>query len=256
MIERNLASAVISATLLTACAATKPPPPPPHPEVISAIRRIETVAVLPPTVEYTRIAFSGENERVTSVEQNVFSSLTGTLEEVVGTRQYVVRKIEEGPAEEQKREMQFEQQQLEAALTAAFKQAAESEPENKETRPRVSIGAAASPLAHRLNADALLVTRYSGFQKTGGQRTKEAMSGILMGALTGVVRISASEGGAVIAVLVDGPTGEVLWMGRGTHATFQRAMAPGTYKGPTSAAGAARQALSSFPTREAAAKPQ
>jgi hypothetical protein len=249
MMERYaVRSLMVSTALLSACAAKTPLPP--HPEVTAAIRKMETVAVLPPFVEYTRMVFSGENERAPNVEQAIAATLADAAQSAVGARQFTVRKAPEDQTPEHKREMEFELQQLDTALVAAFRQATQGNSENQTTRPRVSIGVAGNPLAHRMNADGLLVTRYSGFQKSTGQQTKEAISGIAIGALTGVVRVPASEGGTVTLMLIDGATGEVLWMGRGSHAVFPRHTGARTAAGTPAAA--ASNALATFPTREGA----
>lgn len=246
MRTRTLQSlAVIAVITLVVCAcATKPPAPlPPHPEVVNAIRKVQTIVILAPQVEYTRIVFTGENERLPLLENNISATLLSEFEHTIGG-QYTIRKPPEDQPEERKREMEFEVQQLYAAFAARVKMSGTEEEEKPTTRPRVTVGAAATALASRFDADAILLSRYSGFQKSGGQKTKDFMTGAMLGV------VHASEGGLVEVALIDGTTGELLWMARGTHARFP---AGAHSAAPTTARGAAVMALANFPAKESAA---
>lgn len=250
MNTRTLSLAFI--TIFVSACATKPPAPlPPHPEVVNSIRKVQTIVILAPQVEYARIVFTGENERLPLLEKSIAANLSSEFERVIGG-QYTIRKPPEDQPEERKREMEFEVQQLHAAFAARVKMSSAEEEEKPTTRARVTVGAAATAVASRFDADAILLSRYSGFQKSGGQQTKDMMAGVMLGALTGVARVQASEGGVVEVALIDGTTGELLWMGRGAHARFpggRRSAAPST------ASGAAGMALARFPTKEGVAAP-
>ena len=230
-------------TLFVSACATKPPPLPPHPEVVNAIRKVQTVVILAPQVQYTRIVFTGENERLPVMEKEISTTLLSEFEHTIGG-QYTVRKPPEDQPEERKREIEFEVQQLHAAFASRVKMSTVEEEEKATTRPRVTVGAAATAVATRFDADAILLSRYAGFQKSGGQKTKDIMTGAMLGV------VHASEGGVVELALIDGTTGELLWMGRGTHARFP---AGARSARPTTARGAANMALARFPAKEAPA---
>jgi hypothetical protein len=240
---RTLHGLAVIALFVSACATKPPPPLPPHPEVVSLLRKVQSIAILSPQVEYTRIVFTGENERLPLMEKNVSDTLLAELESTIGG-QYIIRKPPEDQPEERKREMEFEVQQLRAAFATRVKMSSVEEEEKPTTRPRVTVGAAATALASRFDADAILLSRYSGFQKSGGQKAKDIMAGAVLGV------VHAAEGGVVEVALIDGTTGELLWMARGVHARFP---AGARSARPTTARGAAVMALTGFPPKEAPA---
>ena len=200
------------AALLAAGCATKPPLKP-DPEVAEMTRKVGTVAVLPPQVEFVEIVFSGDNQRIPEEETRIAGTLEAKLDELVGAKHFVIRKPAADADEQQKRDAAFEIEQLHAAFTAATKE--EKTSDKPGFRPRASVGLAATVVASRMDADAILLSRYSGFKKSGGQAAKEIMAGALLAVLTGYAAIPAHEGGTVAMALIDGATGEILWTGGG-----------------------------------------
>ena len=243
MNTRTVHGLAVIALFMSACATKPPPPLPPHPEVVSLLRKVQSIAILAPQVEYTRIVFTGENERLPLMEKNISETLLSQFESTIGG-QYTIRKPPEDQPEERKREMEFEVQQLRAAFATRVKMSSAEEEEKPTTRTRVTVGTAATALATRFDADAILLSRYSGFQKSGGQKAKDIMAGAVLGV------VHAAEGGIVEVALIDGTTGELLWMARGVHARFP---AGARSTRPTTARGAVGMALAGFPPKEAAA---
>jgi hypothetical protein len=76
---------------------------------------------------------------------------------------------------------------------------------------KVGVGPIANLFAVAGGADALVLTRYFGFDKSGGQRAKEVVANVLPAVLTHVAASSPGAGGRVEVGLVDGMSGDVLW---------------------------------------------
>lgn len=209
-------AAVLAAALVTGCAATYTTLRQ-DPDFAGAKRKIQTIAILPPDVIYTRVVITGDNERVAEREQTIIGELLNDLNWALERKQYTVRPPFSETLVQQKKNMDFELQQLRTAYNEAAKQLYDG-PATKEeaSQKRVTLGPVVNPFASVMNADALLIVRCSGFEKSSGQRAKDATSAILLGALTGVMPIHAGQGGVLELALIDGVTGDVLWVNRGS----------------------------------------
>ena len=252
--NRNLVVAVVLAVIaaLSGCAQTPPAPRPPNPETLQAITKLERIAVLPPEVDVTLIAFSGENERMPGVEATLGADLDRQVQFMLRQRNFTVRSPRDLP-EERKQGLEFDVQQLRAALKAAASVLVKTAEEDQAADvpvelPKLTVGAAAGPVATRLDADAILLTRYSGFRKTSGQRQGDMAANVMFGAFSGFVRHSATEGGAVTVFLIDGATGDVLWAARRTDARFPSNARVRTAHAPSPAA-ATDRAITGLPAR-------
>jgi len=204
---------VLIASLVSGCAMT---PIRQHPDFASAARKVQTIAVLPPDVEYVRIVFNGDNERLTEKERAIADELCQSLEASLKNKQYTLRPALAAKLEESKKNLDFELQQVRTAYTEASKQLYEKPASEEESKKyRVTLGPVVNPVASLMEADALLYVRYYGFEKSGGQQTKDIIAGALFGVLTGTLVVRPAEGAAVEVALIDGATGDVLWANRG-----------------------------------------
>lgn len=187
-----------------------------HPDFASAARKVQTIAILPPDVEHVRIVFNGENERLTEKEREVAVELQQGFEAALKSKQYVVRPWLDAKQLEENPNANFDLQQVRAAYNEASKQLYDKAANAEESKKyRVSLGPIVNPVATRLNAEALLYARFHGFEKSGGQQTKDILAGALLGVLTGAIAIPKPHGAALEVVLIDGVTGDVLWANRG-----------------------------------------
>jgi len=190
-----------------------------HPDFANAARKVQTVAILPPDVEYVRIVFNGDNERQTEKEQAIVKDLYLGLETALKKKQYTLRPWLSAKQEEENKNASFDLQQVRTACNEASKQLFEKPANEEESKNyRVSLGPVVNPVASLVDAEALLYARFNGFEKSGGQQTKDIVAGALLSVLTGVVAVPAAEGAVLEVVLIDGATGDVLWANRGGNA--------------------------------------
>lgn len=186
-----------------------------HPDFANAARKVQTVAILPPDVEYVRIVFNGDNERLTEKEGAIVEELYRGFEASFKNKQYTIRP---SLASTQEENVSFELQQLRTAYNEAAKQLFEkSANEDESKKYRVSLGPVVNPIASLMDAEALLYVRYYGFEKSGGQQAKDIVAGALLAVLTGAVAVRPAEGAALEVALIDGATGDVLWANRGSN---------------------------------------
>ena len=187
-----------------------------HPDFASAARKVQSIAILPPDVEHVRIVFTGENERLTEQEREVAVDLQRGFEAALKTKQYVVRPWPDAQQLEETPNANFELQQVRTAYNEASKQLYDKAANAEESKKfRVSLGPVVNPVATRVNAEALLYARFNGFEKSGGQQTKDILAGALLGVLTGAIAIPKPTGAVLEVALIDGVTGDVLWANRG-----------------------------------------
>lgn len=196
-----------------------------------ALHKVQKVAVIP-LVTYRQIEFSGDNPRQPAMERALERTLTSQLRERLERRNYIARFADEDIPGENKRDRDFEIEQLRAALAAAVnrvpKTTQEAEVEELDVTGVLgaTVGPAAAVVATRMDVDAILFVRYDGFRKSGGQRAGDMVGNVMLGVLTGlatgvsIMRSSATEGGVLNMALIYGATGEVLWAGRGRHAVY------------------------------------
>jgi hypothetical protein len=86
-----------------------------------------------------------------------------------------------------------------------------SEKESKKIQ--ISVGEAVNVISEKSGADAILLLRFSGFDKSSGYVAKDVGTSLLVTVLTlgTVVPVSAASGAITEVALIDGVTGDVLW---------------------------------------------
>lgn len=188
-----------------------------HPDFANGSRKIESIAILAPEVEHVRIVFAGDNERMPERESAIARMLTSQIKSQLESKHYRVLAADETWPGDKKPEEGPEVARLRSAYHEASKQLYDHPVTTDEaTGFRVSVGPVANPVAENLKADALLIARYAGWEKSGGQQAKDLAAGVLLGVLTGVAAVPAREGGALELALIDGTTGDVLWCNAGS----------------------------------------
>lgn len=201
---------LIVLSALTGCAMT---PVRQHPDFASGKQKIKVVAILPADVEFRHLVFTGENERDSAREQAIASDLNATVGRLLEAKGYVIKEDLLKKAEAGDKQFNFDFEQFKNAYGQVYKElyAQPMVQEEQANKFKVGVGALANPFAQSCKADALLLIRYAGFDKSQGLIAKEVVGSALLAVLTGVVAVPAHNGGHIDLALIDGVSGDVLW---------------------------------------------
>lgn len=221
-----------------------------HPELDGAVARIERIAILRPEVGELRVTAFGGNELQPERERMLAEQLVRTLRSALQGKSYtVITEPESWPGDEIKPETP-ETRLLRSTYSTVVRQIHTAAVSPDEARRfRISVGPVATAVAAQRGADALLVVRYSGYQKSGGRKTAEAVSSALLAGMTGIAGgpITGSEGQIELA-LIDGSNGNLLWSNQLSGRTDRKrgAAASRGYFGPADLTG---KAIAQLPAR-------
>ena len=197
-----------------------------HPEFASQTRKIARVAILPPEVEYTRLVFTGDNERDPKQERSIAATLVAVSAPGFRERGYTVSETDIRKQIAEDPDLAYELEQLRNAYNTAAQELYDGKSVSVEdsAKFKVTLGPMVNLLADRADADGLVLMRYSGFSKSDGLMNKERLGNALLAGLTGVYYEPARTGGALEIALIDGTTGEVLWCNVAGQATVGSGM--------------------------------
>ena len=209
-IGRGVIVALVLLATLSGCAMTSVRQ---HPEFASGKRKINVVAILPSEVEYRHLVFTGENERDAELEKSIASSIESGMSSVLQSHGYTAKSEVLDKAKSGDKEFNFQLEQLKGAYVQVAKElyAQPMVQVEKSDKFKVGVGPLANPFANVAGADALILVRYQGFDKSSGLLTKEVVASALLGVLTGSYYVPAKNGGQIELSLIDGVSGEVLW---------------------------------------------
>lgn len=209
-IGRGVIVALLLAATLSGCAMTSVRQ---HPDFANGERKIKVVAILPAEVEYRHLVFTGENERDAEREKTIASEIESGMGVALQNRGYTTKFDVLNKARSGDKEFNFQLEQLKGAYVQISKElyAQPMVAEEESTKFKVGVGPLANPFAEIAGADALILARYQGFDKSGGLLAKEITGSVLLAALTGVYYVPAKSGGQIELSLIDGVSGEVLW---------------------------------------------
>lgn len=184
-----------------------------HPDFASGKRNIKTIAILPSEVEYRHLVFTGENERDPKLEKSITNTIETSIGNLLQKRGYTAKLEVLEKAQAGDKEFNFQVEQFKGAYNEIAKElyAQPMIQADQSATFKLGVGALANPLARLCGADALMMIRYQGFDKSGGMVAKEVIASALLGALTGVVAVPAKMGGQIEITLIDGISGDVLW---------------------------------------------
>ncbi len=207
---RSVITMVIVSVILTGCSLT---PVRQHPDFASGKQKVRVVAILPADVEFRHLVFTGENERDSAREQSIATELNSAVGNMLQSRGYLIKEDLLKRAEAGDKQFNFDLEQFKTAYSQAYKElyAQPMLQEEQAYKFKVGVGALANPIAQSCNADALLLVRYAGFDKSQGLIAKEIAGSVLLAVLTGVVATPAPSGGHIDLALIDGVSGDVLW---------------------------------------------
>lgn len=208
---------VIGLVLLSGCATTTVRQ---HPQFADSTRQVHRIAILPPQVTHTLIQFDGKGprnpEKEARISQDIVSSLRGGLEQ----RGYTVVTELVSALDGQDPDLSFQFEELKAGYQESKKELYSSlaMDEDAAQQFQLSVGPVANTFALLGQADALLLVRFDGIEKSSGQVAKEVVASALLSVLTGVVMVPAPETGSAELALIDGITGDILWTNVGGSA--------------------------------------
>lgn len=202
----------ISLMLLSGCVTTTART---HPTLEDELLDINTVVIAPPRVEIEFRKLTSENERLEYQEEIIRSQLVAIASKKLQAHGYEIIDFDFDSAIENDEEFADTVTQI----TEGFERAKEELklgkhlPEEEAKNIRISVGEAVNIVATRSGADAILLMRYSGYDKSGGHVAKDIGISILVTVLSyGMVSMAfPTEGAITEAALIDGATGEVLW---------------------------------------------
>jgi hypothetical protein len=140
-----------------------------------------------------------------NAEQEIHDRLSADLRSILQQRGYTVNTdlLERLNVGDDK-QFGFEYEQLKTAYTGASKELYEKRLVTVEESKKfkVGVGPIANVFAAGSGADALVLRRYAGFDKSKGQKAKEVVATVLLAVLTGVVARSGSSGGSIEIALI------------------------------------------------------
>lgn len=207
---KGMVVALVLAVMLSGCAMTSVRQ---NPDFASGKRKIHVVAILPPEVEYRHLVFTGENERDAEQEKIIATDIESGITTVLQNHGYTVKSDILDKAQSGDKEFNFKLEQFKGAYVQIAKElyAQPMLQVEQANKFKVGVGSIANPFADICGADALILARYQGFDKSTGLMTKEIVSSALLAALTGSYYVPAKSGGQIELSLIDGVSGEILW---------------------------------------------
>ena len=180
---------------------------------IDAPATIDTIAILPPDVSVVYQVLDGDHQRLVPQEQRLRELLVEHITQALHRQGYSVRDLAQLPSWKRDVELRFAYEILKQSHQMALQDLRDTgtiAPGVAVPVP-IGVGALANPFARASQANALLIVRYSGFQKSEALAAKQLLSNALLGAVTGSVQVPQRQGGRLELSLLDAASGEILW---------------------------------------------
>jgi hypothetical protein len=193
------------------CAPAARPPQPELPRL-----SFSRVGILPADVALHRVTFQGDNPRLPEVESVVRARAAAVLGNELRGRGFTVR----DPASLEASysmfpDLRFQTTQVQSAFATLIEQvrAAFDEGRPFSAAGPLTLGPQASTVAGPIDAEALVLVRVIGYEKSGGQRAADFFRGAVFGALAAFTgaRVTPERLAVVVVALLDGASGDVLW---------------------------------------------
>ena len=198
--------------LTTACSVTTSRQ---HPDLDNALTKVETVAILPPRVEVHFVTLTGENERMTEKEAVIREEIISKAQAALDSRGFEVVEYDFDTHIQSDPDFAYSVTQVRSEfdrLKAELQHGRGLSPE-EANQFKVSIGEMVNEVSAISGADAILIVSHEGWEKSGGQISKDIGKSLMIGVLTlgAVVPVYATSSSVLEAALIDGVTGDVLW---------------------------------------------
>lgn len=186
-----------------------------HPELDEQLNHIDTVVIAPPRVEITYLTLTGENERLLEQERLIGNELLALAESRLIEEGFEVLPFDFETAMKENDDFAYTVTQVREGFDKAKEdlRLGRMISPDQASKLTVSLGEAVNTVSAWTGADAILLLRYQGFDKSGGHMAKDVATSVLVAVLTAgmMFPMQAAEGAITEAALIDGATGEVLW---------------------------------------------
>lgn len=186
-----------------------------HPTLDEQLEHVNSVVIAPPRVEIEYVTLTGENERLTEQEEVIRQQLISIARNALVMHGYEVVEFDFEGAMENDEEFAYTVTQIREGFDKAKEdlQLGKQVSEEEARKLQVCLGEAANVVAAESGADAILLMRYAGFDKSDGYVAKDVGTSVLVAVLSmGSVLMTSPASGAITEVaLIDGITGDLLW---------------------------------------------
>lgn len=182
-----------------------------HPHFDKRAKEVQTVSVMAPDVQITRIVFKGDNEILFDDGKAASGTILKALETELARRGYDVKPVSTTAGETiaADHEAAFELSKLKERYAALL-----NDLQKKKGKDfRLTLGSDINRFADMTGADILVFATGSGYVKSGGEIAKGiAKSALIAAASLGtVIYIEQDFGGQLFVSVVDGDNGDILW---------------------------------------------
>lgn len=186
-----------------------------HPDIEAQLKAVKRVVIAPPEIEVTLITFTGENERITATEETIRAEVLNITKRELEEGGYEVVDFDFAAAKQQDETLATLISDFVTGYDNAKEELQHGKPISVEEAKniRASLGEVATRVAAAADADAVVLVRFGGFEKSEGQIAKDMGTSILVGVLSmgTVIPIQPTSGAFTEVALVDGYSGDILW---------------------------------------------
>jgi hypothetical protein len=186
-----------------------------HPTLEEQLHHVNSVVIAPPRVEIEYVTLTGENERLTEQEAVIRSQLISIAKDALTAHGYEIVEFDFDSAMENDEEFAYTVTQIREGFDKAKEDLnlGKQVSEEQAKKLQICLGEAANIVAAESGADAILLIRYAGFDKSGGYVAKDVGTSVLVAVLSmgSVIMASPTSGAITEVALIDGITGDLLW---------------------------------------------
>jgi hypothetical protein len=210
------ALAVTISLILTGCSSLPNITTREHTDLEVHLEKIERVVIVPPQVVIELINIDGDNERLSEKETTVSDTIVQQTSSMLVQQGYELVTFDFDQAVQDDPELAYQITQISQSYEQAKQdlQAGRPVTEANKRSYEATMGKAVISVAAKADADAVCLLHYSGFKKSKAMVSKDVGTSVLVGLVTlgYMVPVYTRAGALFEAALVDGVTGDVLWM--------------------------------------------
>ncbi len=195
-----------------------------HPAFDDAFKKYHSVAILPPEVTVKYVQFDGDNKRLSELEGRITQELFQETAKLLQEKKYRVLPFNFEEAFRQHDGLSFEFEKLKSIHTSLIQEiypdysVSLQKSVEEAYATKKSVGPIVNQFADMANADMLLITNYNGFEKSSGLIAKDIIFRTVLHSVTNSYGgPSDIGGGRLVAALLDGTTGDILWVNIGSE---------------------------------------
>jgi len=164
------------------------------------VAKLRRVAILPPDVHLSRVAFAGDDEPLTAEDEIAARELPIAIEPELGAHGFVGRPLELSASDPADASLRYQVTLAQGRQMTLIERVFSG-------KPAAGFGPDVGGIADRAEVDALLLVSLVGMTKSGGQVARDvAVTVLTLGSV--IYRTSATR---LFVTLVHGTTGETLW---------------------------------------------